>query len=111
MQSKRFGLAVCLIIAEFIIWTLEVSAWGPERPMYTMNAPADHVVFNSISDNSSLGDERDFVRIVEKDSGKAFTSELEIEAGKEYIVSIYYHNNASATYRRMVMLGWQKMQG
>lgn len=81
-----------------LVQTASVSAWGPERQTYTMDSPANHPVFNSITDNSKLGDERDFVRIVEKGSGNIFTSELEIEADKEYIVAIYYHNNASATY-------------
>lgn len=76
----------------------QVSAWGPERPTYKMSSPADHPVFNSIIDNPSMGDERDFVRIVEADSDKTLTSELAIEPGKEYAVSIYFHNDASATY-------------
>ncbi len=73
-------------------------AWGPERPMYTVDAPAKHATFNSISDNAAVGDERDFVRIVEKNSGNEYTSNLTIEAGKQYEVYIYYHNDASATY-------------
>ena len=73
-------------------------AWGPERPTYTNQNPADHAVFNSIVDNAAVGDERDFVRIVEKDTGNEYVSELEIEAGKQYEVYIYYHNDASETF-------------
>lgn len=77
-------------------------AWGPERPTYTNDAPADHAVFNSITNNPVLGDERDFVRIVEKKTGDepkdAYTSDIELEAGKDYEVFIYYHNNASSTF-------------
>lgn len=94
LRNIMIALAVVLPLAQ----AMPVSAWGPERPLYTMKNPADHPTFNSITDNSSLGDERDFVRIVERDSGNTFTSDLEIEAGKEYVVMIYYHNNASATY-------------
>lgn len=75
-----------------------VNAWGPERPTYTMEHPAEKAVFNSITDNAAIGDERDFVRIAEVDSGKNFTSELIIEPDKDYIVMIYYHNDASATF-------------
>lgn len=77
-------------------------ALGLERPTYTNDAPADHVVFNSITDNPVLGDGRDFVRIVEKKTGDEpkddYTSDIELEAGKDYEVFIYYHNNASATF-------------
>ncbi len=75
-----------------------LSGWGPERSTYTMAKPADHAVFNSITDNAAIGDERDFVRIAEKNSGTAFSSEITIEPNKQYIVLIYFHNNASATY-------------
>lgn len=98
MTTRRPMLVLAALITLSFLQAVPVSAWGPERPTYTMNSPADHPTFNSITDNSTLGDERDFVRIVEKGSGKAFTSDLEIEANKEYIVEIYYHNNASATY-------------
>ncbi len=98
MTTRRSILVLAALITLSFLQSAPVSAWGPERPTYTMSSPADHPTFNSITDNSTFGDERDFVRIVEKGSGKAFTSDLEIEANKEYIVEIYYHNNASATY-------------
>lgn len=34
-------------------------AWGPERPDYTMAQPADHVTFNSITDNPMATNEKD----------------------------------------------------
>ena len=73
-------------------------AWGPERPTYTMNATAPKAVFNSITDNAAIGDERDFVRIVEKGVNGVYTSDLTIEAGKEYEVLIYFHNDASSDF-------------
>lgn len=73
-------------------------AWGPERTTYIMNAPAKKAVFNSITDNAAVGDERDFVRIVEKGINGTYTSDLTIEAEKEYEVFIYFHNDASTTY-------------
>lgn len=77
---------------------VELAGWGPERQTYTMAAPADHAVFNSITDNSAIGDERDFVKIVEKGTGNAYSSKINLEPNKEYDVYICYHNNASATY-------------
>lgn len=72
-----------------------VSAYGPERDTYTMQLPANHPVFNSITDNPALGDERNFVRIREVGQS-TFVDEVEIEPGKEYEVYIYYHNNAAS---------------
>ena len=99
MKSRKVSLAalVAAILAPLAL-APNVMAWGPERPTYTMNQPADHATFNSITDNAGVGDERDFVRIVEKNTGNTYTSDLELEAGKQYEVYIYYHNDASATY-------------
>ena len=72
--------------------------WGPKRSTYTMAKPATKAVFNSLTDNPAVGDERDFVRIAEAGSGRAFTSELIIEPEKEYEVWIYFHNDASETF-------------
>jgi len=77
------------------------SAWGPERDTYTNANPAPQAVFNSITDNAAVGDERDFVRIVEvhEDGTKdAYVNDLTIKGGHDYEVYIYYHNDASASY-------------
>lgn len=68
--------------------------WGPDRPTFTWDDPAPYAVFNSITDNPQLGDERNFVRIREVKDGNKFGDEVELEAGKIYEVYIYYHNNA-----------------
>ena len=88
---------VALVVTPLIVST-PTMAWGPERPTYTNQSPADHATFNSITDNAAVGDERDFVRIEEKDSGRPYSSEIILEAGKQYEVYIYYHNDASETY-------------
>lgn len=97
-HKKTMSLVLGLAAVMPLVMGAPVMAWGPERPTYTMESPADHATFNSITDNAALGDERDFVRIVEVDSGNAFTSELELEPDKEYAVYIYYHNDASETF-------------
>lgn len=97
--KKLYAAAIAAILmAPLTFGTASVSAWGPERPTYTMASPAERAVFNSIIDNAAIGDERDFVRIAEVNSGEAFTSELELKPGKDYIVMIYFHNDASATF-------------
>lgn len=97
-HKKTISLALGLAAVMPLVTGSSVMAWGPERPTYTMESPADHATFNSITNNAALGDERDFVRIVEVDSGNSFTSELELEPDKEYAVYIYYHNDASETF-------------
>lgn len=84
-----------------VVKNTTVSAWGPERDTYTNASPAAQAVFNSITDNAAVGDERDFVRIVEvREDGErdAYKNELTIRGGHDYEVYIYYHNDASSTY-------------
>ena len=57
-------------------------AWGPSRPTFTMANPAPYVTFNSITDATNYGDERNFVMIQGAD-GK-YTDDVTIENGKEY---------------------------
>lgn len=97
---KVFKLSAKILFVVFTAFVLTISAfaWGPERPTYTMEKPADHAVFNSITDNVAVGDERDFVRVVEKGTGGTYSSDIEIEADKQYEVYIYYDNDASPTY-------------
>ena len=97
-MAKRIILGVSVTISYIFLSLQCVLAWGPERPTYTMKNPADHVTFNSITNNSTIGDEREFVRIVDKAAGGKYVTEMEIEANKDYEVYIYYHNNASSTY-------------
>lgn len=73
--------------------------WGPEREIFTMEKPAPYVVFNSITNNPTIGDERDFVRIGEiRPDRTVLGDEVEIVPGRQYLVYVYFHNNASSTY-------------
>lgn len=92
-----------------------VMAWGDNsangtRQMYTLEncqgegitrsnctvAPAmgDKVTFNSFT-NGNIGDERNFVRAIAADDTSYVwkSNEITIEDGKEYIISLYAHNN------------------
>lgn len=76
-----------------------VSAWGPEREVFTMENPASYPTFNSITNNPTIGDERDFVRVGEIDAKETdLTNEVEVVPGRQYLVYVYFHNNASSTY-------------
>ena len=96
-----FGGAMALGVAAFgMVITPSVSAadgdWGPQdRTTFTWEKPASYVTINSITDNPELGDERNFVRVREAVSGTKFSDNVTLQAGKEYEVMIYFHNNAS----------------
>ena len=66
-------------------------AWGPDRPTYTLEQPADHVTFNSITNNQKHGDERNFVQI--REVGGQYGEQASIVPGKEYEAYVFYHNN------------------
>ena len=74
--------------------------WGPERETYTSKSPAPHPVFNSMTDNPALGDERLFVRVREADVDR-FGFTADIVPGKEYEVFIFFHNNAADKFSTM----------
>ena len=89
------GLLLALIAV--IVIPVSVFAWGPNRPTFTIQAPADHVTFNSITNNPAHGDERNFMQIREKDArNETYTDEISLTGGKEYVVYVYYHNNAAS---------------
>ncbi len=72
-------------------------AWGPDRATYTWESPSDHVTFNSITNNPSIGDERNFVRIKKVGSTEKYRDSVDLEVGAEYEVAVWFHNDASAS--------------
>jgi len=94
---KRFSAVVAMVAAAIIIPAV-VLGWGPtDRPTYTVENPADHVTFNSITDNPDYGDERNFVRIKDAADTAAgnWKDEITVTGNKEYLVQMYVHNNAA----------------
>ncbi len=123
LKSKRKtrSIITCLSVSLLSLTSVGLaSAWGPERDTYKMAEPATHAVFNSITDNNdlpadgvefdengnainnvySIGDERNFVRIGEivHDGTTKLVDNIEIKPGKDYLVYIYYHNDADSIY-------------
>lgn len=96
-KAPKLTTAVIAIIASAIIVPAALLAWGPERPTYTIEHPADHVTFNSITNNPNYGDERNFVTIKDTANTNAggWTDEIKVVNGKEYYVRAYVHNNAA----------------
>lgn len=76
--------------------TYASTAWGPERPTYTWQKPADHATINSITDDPVMGDERNFVRIKKVGTSDKYSDRVVAEPGAEYEVQVFFHNNAAA---------------
>lgn len=92
--SKRTWAAVAIVTAVVAV-PAGLMAWGPDRPTYTMANPAQHVTFNSITDNPAVGDERNFVQVRNVTDNGKFVENVTLTPGKEYEVYIFYHNNAA----------------
>ncbi len=97
---NNLPLQIVVIVASIVLAILVPAAmvlgWGPERPTYTAEVPADHVTFNSITNNPSHGDERNFMQIREREaSNETYADDMSLTPGKEYVVYVYYHNNAA----------------
>lgn len=96
---KKISLIITAITSSILFTTSAAFAYGPERQTWTMENPADYPTFNSITDNPTIGDERNFVRVGEINADVTdLKDEVEVIPGKQYLVYIYFHNDASKTY-------------
>lgn len=93
---KRTIAVIATLIAAITI-PIMVSAWGPSREYFTIAEPADYITFNSITDNPAHGDERNFAQVRDATaSDTTYADSVDLIAGHEYLVYVYYHNNAAA---------------
>ncbi len=94
-RSPKMTAFIAVTLGAVLVPTA-LLAWGPDRPTYTMENPADHVTFDSITDNPAIGDERDFVGIREAGTTNDYTDNMTVQPGKTYTVRMYVHNNAAS---------------
>lgn len=85
------------VIASAILVPAVLLAWGPTRPTFTMANPASYVTFNSITDNPTYGDEREFVTVKDLTAGTQTSGKATLIEGHEYQVQMYIHNNAKTS--------------
>lgn len=98
-KTKLGVLATAAALGFSLAGFASVSAWGPERATFTMEKPATYPTFNSITNNPTIGDERDFVRVGEINADVTDLKDaVEVVPGRQYLVYIYFHNNASSTF-------------
>ncbi len=91
-------VAIVLPLLLVIVFAASSWAYGPGRDTFTIKTPADHITFNSITDNPNYGDERNFVLIKDAantGAGGWSPDEITVQDGKEYLVRMYVHNNAA----------------
>lgn len=95
---KKMIASVATIAAVVGIASI-AGAWSPERPTYTIENPADHVTFNSITNNPHYGDERTFFD--GKDSSitgqGGFVNINDVTNSDELLLRVYVHNNAASS--------------
>ncbi len=112
ISKTMLGAAAAVAVAGIAIAPSAVSAWGDNgggRPGYTIKeinegVLGDKIVFNSITDGAykdadgkvhELGDERNFLRTRISETHNVWSSnEIVAEDGKEYVLSLYVHNNS-----------------
>jgi uncharacterized repeat protein (TIGR01451 family) len=94
--SRKAVVSTALVVG-IIGAALSAVAWYPERPTYTMAQPADHVTFNSITDNPREGDERAFFELKDaaNTASDGFAHQMNVKDGQEVLLRIYVHNNAA----------------
>lgn len=79
-----------------------MGGWGPDRELFTREAPAPYPAFNSITNNPAYGDERALFRMKPSDAPNSeYSGYLDIVPGKRYTGLIYFHNNANAAHLAM----------
>lgn len=95
-SAPKRVMTLVAVAAAVVTVPAALYAWGPERPTFTINNPADYITFNSITDNPNIGDERNFVGIRESGTNGLWQDNQAVQPGKEYVVRMYVHNNAAA---------------
>lgn len=96
--SKKVLVALATVAATFGV-VGAVSAWYPERPTYTIENPAPHVTFNSVTNNPNYGDERTFfdVKDAANTNSGGFVDKATVKDGQELLLRVYVHNNAASS--------------
>lgn len=102
VKAAILGLVILAIPAAVI------AGFGPDRPVFDWNTPADQKgsligpVFNSFVHTPTYGDERNLARVAVVVPGQAptaadFRETADATAGQEYWIRTFVHNNANQT--------------
>ena len=96
-KKLLIALAAITSVATILGLAYGVQAgFGPERPTYTMQKPADHITFDSITNNPVAGDERFFLKGALPGASKYTDPVTGAQDGQEITLEMYVHNNAAS---------------
>ncbi|MDZ7786511.1 MAG: PKD domain-containing protein [Candidatus Saccharibacteria bacterium] len=97
-MSLKVSTAIFALFAVVGIGAV-AGAWYPERPTYTIDNPAPHVTFNSVTDNPNYGDERTFfdAKDASNTNSGGFVDRQNVQNGQELLLRVYVHNNAASS--------------
>ncbi len=102
-RIKKINKKVLILAAVFAAIAIPVTvraAWGPDRPVFDWNNPADRKgsttgpVFNSFINTPTYGDERNFTTASPANQA-VWRDEVAVQPGQEYDVRVFVHNNAN----------------
>ncbi|MDO8591760.1 MAG: PKD domain-containing protein [bacterium] len=96
---KRLGLATALALVSLGIAGIVYAAvtFGPSRPTFTWANPANHITFNSITDNPLWGDERQLLKVRDVNADTStYATGAQVSDNQELVLAVYFHNNAAS---------------
>lgn len=106
VMKSIMGVSAAAVMLAGTLAPTFVYAWGDSangRPTYTLaqinnNELGDKIVFNSITDNPKVGDERNFVGALKSSDVKTTDNtwkadSIEVQDGETYTIRLYVHNN------------------
>lgn len=97
-RRKLLALGLVLGIAAIPVAAIALAEWGPTRPTFDWNDPAHYprsVVFNSFTNNPTVGDERTFYDGYEYGSTN-IQNTLTVQDNERVVLRVYFHNNAAS---------------
>lgn len=98
LSTRSISAGILSLFAAVLIPVIAL-AWGPNRATFTIESPATYITFNSITNNPSHGDERNFMQVREESaSNESYADNISLTAGKQYVIYVYYHNNAASNF-------------
>lgn len=96
ISPRSITVSIVSLLAVVLV-PVAALAWGPSRATFTIESPASYITFNSITNNPSHGDERNFMQVREESAGnESYADNISLTAGKQYVIYVYYHNNAAS---------------
>ena len=92
---KKLFMFIATTLAIVGLGVVVQATFGPDRPTYTMAVPADHITFNSITDNPLVGDERAFLTGALPGAANYSDPVNGVKDGDEVTLRLFYHNDAA----------------